>query len=255
MSLTVVLRTCDHTTVHPERGPRFIDCSKPVLIKKCLVSLLDSITLAKDFVDVHLYVIDDKSTGDTVEYIKQKIEDYKIKYTFETCINSGYNASALRQFEICKEANTDWVYSVEDDYLHFPNCIEQLIKMGERFKSITGSSIVIRPDDDLFVYSQNNPHSRKPSIVLLGDDRHWRTLYSTHNTLFTTPLTFRDYWYLFASLASYFKQINIDEDKSINLIWERVPLFSPIPGLAVHISQNNEPPFTDYKSLWESIQI
>ena len=31
--LDVVFRTCEHTSVHPERGDRFIVCDKTTLIK------------------------------------------------------------------------------------------------------------------------------------------------------------------------------------------------------------------------------
>lgn len=255
MHLTVVLRTCDRADVHAERGARFIDCPKPLLIKKCLVSLLESINKANHLAEISLYVLDDNSSKETVDDIKVTIEKYGRNYLFETCEETGYNGSALRQFEICKIRGLEWVYCVEDDYLHYPNCIEQLLIMGKRFKQITGSNVAIRPDDDLFTYSTNNPHSRKPSMLLLGDDRHWRTLRSTHNTLFTHVDIFIEYWYLFASLAKYFKKLDVNEDKTINLIWDVVPLFSPIPGLAMHISQNNPPPFADYNTLWESLNV
>lgn len=252
--LTVVLRTCDHTDVHPERGTRFIDCSKELLIKKCLISLLNAINNAKHLATIELYWLDDNSTNNTVEYIKSTIEKYNVNYIYENCKNPGYNNSAYRQFELCISQSQQWVYCVEDDYLHFPNTIEQMLIMSERFQSITGDHIAIRPDDDLFVYSPNNIHSRKPSIILLGDDRHWRTLHCTHNTIFTHKDVFEQYHHLFYSLAKYYKNLSINEDKTINMIWERVPLFSPIPGLAIHISQNNLPPFLDYNTLWESLE-
>jgi hypothetical protein len=253
--LCVVLRTCDHTDVHPERGSRFIDCDKPLLIKKCLISLLNSIKNAEHLAIIELYWLDDNSTEETCTYIKSTIEKFNLKYTYENCKSPGYNSSAYRQFELCKTQSKQWVYCVEDDYLHYPNAIEQMLLMSQKFQSITGNRIAIRPDDDLFVYSPNNPHSRKPSIVLLGEDRHWRTLHCTHNTIFTHKEVFINYDHLFFSLAKYYKNLSIDEDKTINLIWEKIPLFSPIPGLAIHISQNNQPPFTDYKTLWESLEI
>lgn len=253
--LLVVLRTCDSADVHPERGPRFIDVPKQLLMRKCLVSLLESIKRAQHLADIELYVLDDNSTPETVDYIKQTVEKYGIKYTLETCKDRGYNGSAFRQFEICRDEAMDWVYCVEDDYLHFPEAIEQMLTGLSKFVSVTGSMVAIRPDDDVFVYAPNNHHSRKSCMVLLGDDRHWRTLTSTHNTLLTHVQVFREYWHLFASLAKYFKKLSINEDATINLIWEVVPLFSPMPGLAMHVSQNNEPRFLDYKSLWESIEI
>lgn len=252
--LTIVLRTCDHAEVHPERGARFIDCSKTLLIRKCLVSLLNAIKSAEHLATIELRWLDDNSTERTVEYIGNAIDKHGVSYSYENCKEPGFNGSAVRQFELCREAK-QWVYSVEDDYLHFPNALVQMITMAEKFQKVTGSLVAIRPDDDLFLYSPNNNHSRKPSIILLGEDRHWRTLHSTHNTLFTHVDVFKEYWSLFHSLARYFKKLNIDEDKTINLIWETVPLFSPIPSLAIHVSQNNPPPFVDYKSLWESLDL
>jgi glycosyltransferase involved in cell wall biosynthesis len=253
--LDIILRTCDHTEVHPERGPRIIDCDKPTLIKKCLVSLLISIDNAKHLDDIRLTVVDDHSSEDTIKYIKEKIESYKIQYEFIRCEVPGFNYSAVKQFEVCKDKGEQWVYCVEDDYLHFPNSIEQFIKTSRHLESVTGYYVAIRPDDDLFTYASNSQHSRRPSIILLGEDRHWRTLYTSHNTIFTHVSVFEEYWELFLSLGKFFKKIPINEDKTINMIWENIPLFSPIPTLVVHISQNNPPPFVDYQTLWNSIKI
>lgn len=254
--LTIVLRTCDRCDVHPERGPRFINVEKSVIIKKCLTSLLNSITRAKHLADIKLHVIDDNSSPETVEYIKKAISLSNIDFVFDNCEELGYNHSAMKQFESCLLNGKEWVYCVEDDYLHFPEAIEQMLKMSERFVNITGSMIAIRPDDDVFTYSTNNPHSRRRSVILLGEDRHWRTLYNTHNTVFTHVSVFKEYWELFASLAKFFRKLPINEDKTINMIWEeKIPLFSPIPTLTIHISQNNEPPFVDYKTLWNSLEI
>ena len=253
--LDVVLRTCDRSEVHPERGPRFIDCDKPTLIKKCLVSLLEAIQNAKHLDNIRITVVDDHSSEETVRYIKDKIRSYGIEYEFIDCLVEGFNYSAVKQFEVCKNKGENWVYCVEDDYLHLPNSIEQFILMSRRLLGVTGSYVAIRPDDDLFTYSSNSSHSREPCVVLLGEDRHWRTLYTSHNTIFTHVSVFIEYWELFLSLGKFYKKLSINEDKTINLIWEKVPLFSPLPTLAIHISQNNPPPFTDYQTLWNSIKL
>lgn len=253
--LTIVLRICDKADVHPERGPRYINVDKSLLIKKCFLSLLNSIDKAKNLAEIKLLIIDDNSNRQTLDSIVNFIEKYHIDYSIETCKEKGYNYSALRQFELCAQKGKKWVYCVEDDYLHFPNAIEQMLIMSDQFVNMTGTNIAIRPDDDPFTYSANNPHSRKYSLVLLGNDRHWRTLYNTHYTVFTHVEVFREYWEIFAGLAKFYKKLSINEDKSINMIWERVPLFSPIPTLAMHISQNNEPPFIDYKTLWNSLDV
>jgi len=98
--------------------------------------------------------------------------------------------------------------------------------------------------------------------MFLGKDRHWRTLHTTHNTLFTHVDVFRNYWDLFSSLAKFYKVTTVNEDGTINTIWSDgvtkdgpVPLLSPIPSLAIHVSQNNAPYWLDYEQLWESINI
>lgn len=252
-SLEVVLRTCDRADVHPERGPRFIGASKPELVRGCFKSLLDSIARARDLADIKLSVLDDGSGPETLSYIERGARESGTEFEIEPCREAGYNGSALRQFEKCKDSTADLVYCVEDDYLHFPEAVEQMLVMTERFEAMTGTSVAIRPDDDPFTYSSNSPHAMKYSLVFMGKDRHWRTLHCTHNTVFTRAGVFREYWELFASLAKFYKKLSINEDKSINMVWEMVPLFSPIPTLAVHVSQNNEPPFVDYRSLWERV--
>lgn len=259
--LDVVLRTCDHTNVHPERGLRFIDVDKTTLIKKCFVSLLNSIKVASDY-NIKLWVLDDNSSDTLLQYIRDKCKEYSIDFELVLLQEKGFNNSALRQFEYCRDRGRKWVYSVEDDYLHLPLAIKNMLIMGERLEQITNSKIAIRPDDDPFSYSHNNLSSKKPCRIFLGNDRHWRTNNGTHNTIFTDVNVFKEYWEIFASLAKYFRKLNINEDKSINMLWNDgvisegpVPLFSPIPSLAIHISQGNEPPFFNYKELWESIKI
>lgn len=254
--LDIVLRTCDRIDVHSNRGPRFIEVDKATLIKKCLVSLCESIQQASHLADIRCWVLDDNSSPETVEYIQDTLTKYKVSFNIEICKEEGFNYSAYRQFELCKDNGRDLVYCVEDDYLHFPPAISQLLIMHNKLSNVTRTHVAIRPDDDLFTYSSNSRHSMKHCIVLLGEDRHWRTLTTSHNTIFTHVSVFKDYWELFASLGKFFKKLSINEDKTINMLWEGpVPLFSPIPTLACHISQNNEPPFVDIKSLWDSLKI
>lgn len=260
--LDVVLRTCDHTAVHPERGARFIDADKTTLIKKCFVSLVNSISLAKDLSSIKLWILDDNSSKDLLDYFKKDCDDKQINLELISLEETGFNYSATKQFEYCKDIGSKWVYSVEDDYLHFPLAIRNMLIMGERFKEITSSLVALKPDDDPFSYAHNYQASKKPCRVFLGNDRHWRSLSNTHNTLFTDVEVFRRYWELFASLSKFYKQIRIDEDATINRLWTDgvmtegpIPLFSPIPSLAIHISQGNEPHFINYKKLWDSVDI
>jgi hypothetical protein len=259
--LDIVLRTCDHTDVHPERGKRFIACDKTVLVKKCFISLVDSIAAASHLCDIKLWILDDHSSNETLEFFIDQCNSRKIAFQLESLEQKGYNYSALRQFELCREKGRKWVYSVEDDYLHFPNAIEILLKFSDQLINKYGPSFTLRPDDDPFTYSENTQYSNAPCRLFLGIDRHWRTLYNSHNTFFTHVSIIDTYWEIFASLAKFFRVTTVNEDGTINTIWSNgvsksgpVLLLSPIPSLAIHISQGNEPTTIDYKKLWDSLE-
>lgn len=257
--LDIVYRSCDHSNVHPERGPRFIDVDKLTLIKKCFISLVNSIQLA-DEKDIILWILDDHSSENTLQFFSSECIKRNISYNIYRLEEQGYNYSALRQFEYCRDKGRQWVYSVEDDYLHFPEAIDVLVKIAKQLDQKYGANFAIRPDDDTFTYSENTKYHHSPSRLFLGVDRHWRTLYNTHNTIFTHVDIIKEYWELFASLAKFFKRTSVNEEGTINTIWTDgvskpgpVLLISPIETLAIHISQGNEPTTVDYKKLWNSI--
>ena len=259
--LDIVLRTCDHTEVHPERGERFIPCDKVTLLKTCFHSLLNSIQYAEDK-DIKLWIIDDHSSKQTLDYMEDLCSQKNIQCQIIRLETDGFNHSALKQFEFCRDKGREWIYSVEDDYLHEEKAIDVMLKQAKLFKQSFGRNIAIRPDDDVFTYSSNTAYAKSPCLVFLGYDRHWRTLYNTHNTFFTHVNVMKDYWELFASLAKFFRKTTVNEDGTINTIWSNgvgkdgpVPLFSPIPTLAYHISQGNEPQFGNCKALWNDIKI
>lgn len=259
--LDVVLRTCEYAEVHPERGKRYIECNKQTLIKKCFCSLIKSIVYAKEK-DIKIWIIDDHSSSSLLNYIEFTCIENSIDFEIINLEVAGFNHSALKQFEYCKDKGREWIYSVEDDYLHDEKAISVMLKQARLFKQTFARNIAIRPDDDMFTYSPNTLHSKSPCHIFLGFDRHWRTLYNTHNTFFTHVDVIKDYWELFASLAKFFQKTTVNEDGTINTIWSNgtnkdgpVPLFSPIPTLAYHISQGNEPQFGLYTDIWNSIKI
>lgn len=259
--LDIVYRVSDIGDVHPERGPRFIETDKKTLIKKCFLSLLISTNEARKNYDIKFIIVSDRTSEDILNFITQKLTFEGYNFVLHRCEQEGYNYSALKQFEFCKNGR-EWVYSVEDDYLHFPQAIKELMDNGILFTNNFRQPVAIRPDDDAFTYSPNSLHSKLPCKVFLGKNRHWRTLNCTHNTLFTHKDVFVEFWDLFSSLAKYFRKLSISENETINLIWNNrvnnegaVPLLSPIPTLAIHVSQGNEPHLVNWKQLWNSIEV
>lgn len=262
--LDVILRTCDNHSIHENRsstGKRIIPSDKPTLIKKCFVSLCNSISNTKN-VDTRLWIYDDHSSEETKQYLKNICKEKNISFVLHELEEKGPNNSAIKQFEACRDYGREWTYCVEDDFLHYPNAISEFISMGYKFQQLAQRPIAIRPDDDPFSYARNTAFSSLPSLIFLGNDRHWKTTQHTTNTVFTDASVFRDYFEMFLVLAKYFGKLAIMENETINKLWSDgvtthgpVPLFSPIPSLAMHISYDNEPPYTDFMALWNSIKI
>jgi hypothetical protein len=142
---------------------------------------------------------------------------------------------------------------VEDDYLHFPEAINDMIESVSLFESMTGKMVAINPHDDIWRYR----HQIYQSFLLLGPYRHYRSVRHTTATCLGSKVLFDKYKQHFNDLVTFLiRKEDWVEDKTINLVWNKddVVLFSPIPGLALHImDESGRDPYIDIAKLWDSI--
>lgn len=253
--LEIILRTCDVKNVHDDWRVRYCKLPKNELIMGCLNSLIRS---CQNVEGVKLTVMDDHSSEQTTNEIKLKLENSNIPFEFISLEGTGYNNSAHQQFLRCRDSEYELVYSVEDDYLHCPTAIMEMIESYELFEQrIPNTIVVIHPFDTPPDY---NPPSRKDFIVH-GSHRHWRTGVSTTNVLFARPKLFRDFWEIFEVLALKYngdyitpRTEHYDESNTIEKIWNGGPAvrFNPIPSLALHMQfDEQKEPFIDWEVWWK----
>ena len=121
-SLDIILRTCDATNVHTDWRVRYHGIEKAELIVGCLTSLINSINNANG-IDINLTVLDDHSSASTVQKIEELLSKVK-NSKFVRLEDCGYNNSAHQQWILCRDSSANLVYSVEDDYLHYPTAIQ-----------------------------------------------------------------------------------------------------------------------------------
>jgi hypothetical protein len=159
---------------------------------------------------------------------------------------------------MCRDSKANLVYSVEDDYLHAPTAIEEMVASYELFSDrLKRTDIVIYPFDEP---SEYNPPSRNDFIVH-GSHRHWRTGVFTTNVIMTTPKLFKDNWNLFEVLALKYngdylnpRTEHYEESNTIWKIWQnnQAVRFNPIPSLALHLQFEQQlDPFIDWKKWWD----
>lgn len=250
--LLVILRSC--TIVHAaSNSTRYINVSKHELVKHCISSLVNSINQVTDH-NIRLVVLDDHSSPEAVDDIKTIIGHCKFPTEFIPVVDGTGNGHTMKRvYEQVEKNCTDLWYHIEDDYLHVPEAIQDMIDSIDQFESNTGKLVAINPHDDIWRYTKQIYHS----IILLGPYRHYRTVQHTTYTCLASRNLYNQYRNIFQDLVKL--TINNEgwvEDRSINQIWQQpnVMLFSPVPGLGFHImDESGKDPYFDIDALWNSV--
>lgn len=252
--LLVVLRTCTRVNMVNDTGNgRYIKVPKSQLVNVCVSSLVNSINHVQGH-DVELLILDDHSDETCVADIKNILSHCKFPATFIPVDDGTGNAYTMKKvFEQVEAKATDLWYHVEDDYLHYPEAIHDMIDTVDEFESKTGKLVAINPHDDVWRYK----YEIYPSFLLHGPYRHYRTVKHTTYTCLASKAIYDKYKNHFQDVVTLTeKKIDYVENKSINLVWNKdnVALFSPIPGLAFHImDESGKDPYIDIDGLWNGI--
>ena len=251
--LLIILRTCQRVNmVHDNGSGRYIKVSKHELINVCMSSLVDSINRVTDH-DVELVVLDDHSIPEAVTDIKTILGKCKFPSEFISLDVTGNAESLAQVYGLVEQRATDLWYHVEDDYLHFPTAIQDMIDSVDLFEVNTSKMIAVNPHDDRWRYNKDI----YPSYILHGPTRHYRTVKHTTYTCLASKQIYDKYRQHFQDVVQLTRQrADWVEDKTINLVWNKpdVMLFSPIPGLALHImDESGMDPYIDVATLWDNV--
>ena len=252
-NLLIILRTCTRVNmVHDTGAGRYIKVPKSELVNVCTSSLVNSINQVKGH-NIELIVLDDHSDPASITNIKKILSHCKFPNTFIPIEDGRGNGHSMgRVYKLVEEKCTDLWYHIEDDYLHQPEAIQDMIDSLDQFEGNTGYMVAINPHDDIWRY-KNEIYE---SILLLGPYRHYRTVKHTTFTCLASNHIYNKYRQHFQDVVTLSKQ-NADwiENKSINLVWNKpdIMLFSPIPGLAFHImDESGKDPYVDIIKIWDN---
>jgi glycosyltransferase involved in cell wall biosynthesis len=252
MILDIVLRT--HSTGNLHVGQRFATQSKEELILKCVTSLINSVNLVTGH-DIRITVFDDFSSESCIQGLKRIFATSKYPVSFNQIPIRGHGGSLHACYEFGRTQARDVIYFVEDDYLHYPSAITELIETYEQFKNnLRGREVSLLVNDDPDSY---RPQWIEQCRIVLGKYRHWRTNLFSTSTFMISKKTLIDRWDMFSLHIHYGETPDNIESNTIDRVWrESSTLFSPIPTLAIHMQfTDNIAPFTDWKALWDSIVV
>ena len=262
-SLLIVLRMNTVVEIWDQKKKRLFEQPKIEYSIRSINSLIKAITVCRNkypLIKIKTIIIDDQSKKDNLDKIRKLIQDQNIeiirldheKYKFiikkqEKTETFSNLASLLQSFEIGKNQSDDLIFFIEDDYIHSETMLDEMITSYERIASQVKKDIIMCPADYPYLYMNN-----EKTNILIGSNRHWRTINKTLCTFMLSKNLLNKYW------ENFYKTC-LDRhspfEKYINEIYENEVCISPIKSLSLHLTNINSSyglsPFLDYKKLWE----
>jgi hypothetical protein len=249
----IILRTCD--LVHSlHNAPRPFHLDKRNLIKICFKSLYCAI---KDYPH-KITVLGDR--------LSDEMQDFFRSYPV-TLLNEelGNDKSIRRQMEIALESDpNDWVYFVEDDYLHTSDAfkwIDDLITNREKYMSKKRLArqlrfIHVRLDNrPLVIHTPDYPDRYKPkylrfSLIFLSKYCHWRQVTNTTFTFMIQGKSVHKYKDILLRSS-----IGADDGYLSRRLFaglrfgNKALCVSPIPGVSTHMHEEVMTPLVDWEKI------
>lgn len=252
-SLVICLRTCLRSENTKNRPPNVAGCTNAELVYRCTDSLVKSVNESQENLpdtDIKLVVFDDHSDAEHRKAIEKICSKARCNLDVRTTRNPGQGESLLEQFEYARDKNSLF-YFCEDDYLHVPTAIREMCAFYRHIYEVCQTHSVIHPQEHDFLYSRHV----YPSYILLGENRHWRTISNATHTLFMHSRLVADHWEYFENtrfVGDRKKRRLGVESRTTNQLFNHYPGFAPIPALAAHMqTRQTLPPFFDWQSIWE----
>jgi len=273
-SLTIIVRTCTSINMLTQTKKRLFDQEKSEYTLRSLNSIVKSINFAKDLFDninLELIIVDHNSEKNVVDKIKSILSDQFFKSKFiplniddfkkdinpinekneKVTFNQMSNMSNIHQSLLLAKKSDDLVYFVEDDYIHSIDALKEMILTYEKLSSMLKTELILCPTDYPYLYSEV-----ENSKIFLGDKSHWRSIKETLCTFLMSKEMLVKYW---DELISMCKYEHYPFEKPLHNIYEKEYCLSPIPSLAIHLTNINSifglSPNIDWKKSWDENEI
>ena len=262
-SLLIVLRMNTVVEIWDQKKKRLFEQPKIEYSIRSINSLIKAITVCRNkypVIKIKTIIVDDQSKKDNLDKIRKLIQDQNIEIIpldhekYKSIIKKQEKtetfsnlASLLQSFEIGKNQSDDLIFFIEDDYIHSETMLDEMISSYERIASQVKKDIIMCPADYPYLYMND-----EKTNILIGSNRHWRTINKTLCTFMLSKNLLNKYW------ENFYKTCLDRHDpfeKYINEIYKNEVCISPVKSLSLHLTNINSSyglsPFLDYKKLWE----
>lgn len=242
IKLNVILRTCDTKNLREGRIVPKDEC-----IYVCTKSLIESLINSK--INYHLHIIDDNSSQETRNKLKNLAKNNSTFHLLEPRNESNLNPKQKSRFSVKVQydyiknlPDKDLVYIVEDDYLHYPDSIHKMVEAWKYFSLLFPKNVIgIFPQDfnQMYYHPQNifNDTYINKCFVFPGPDRYYRTTWFTHESFMVPVNLIKKYFEEFNKLNTLGTVEGAWEGNTISNVWqkEEMLMLMPLGTLAVHL--------------------
>ncbi len=264
-SLKIIVRTCTSELIMDQNKRRIFDCEKNEYTFRTLRSLIKATKKAKEKfenINFKLIVTDTNSPKQDLRIIEEILKGSAIENEvisvnlneFKNKIKDGYSkakfsnmANFYNSLLIAKNEEADLIYFVEDDYLHSPDSMVEMIFSYEKFYSLFSQEVVLLPSDYPYLYTKD-----ENTKIYLGEKYHWRLVRESLVTFMISKDLIDKY---FSKLEIMGKEWVDPWEKPLHDIYQIHSCFSPMPSLAIHCANINSifgvSPFINIKNLWD----
>ena len=141
----------------------------------------------------------------------------------------------------------DLIYFVEDDYIHKPEALAEMVFAYEKFSSIFKKELFLLSTDYPYLYKRFDNTS-----ILIGENYHWRSVKESLLTFMTSKSMIDKH---FETLKNMAKIESDPFEKNLHKIYESELCLSPMPSLSIHCTNVNSifgiSPMVNVKKIWE----
>tara|TARA_Y100000768_G_scaffold363202_1_gene322650 strand:- start:119 stop:1141 length:1023 start_codon:yes stop_codon:yes gene_type:complete len=267
-ALDIIIRTCASVNMLTQNKSRLFEKEKIEYTLRTIRSMLNSSEdpeLKK--LEINFKVIDHNSTKENLNAIDNVFKEFSKKYSLinldvskfidqiekinqrgETVTNNQIsNMANIHQSLIEAKKCKDLIYFVEDDYIHKKESLKEMIFTYERLASQINNEIILCPSDYPYLYAKSEMTQN-----FLGQDYHWRKINETLCTFLTSKKMIEKYWDKYVSMC---EKEHAPFEKPLHDIYEKELCLSPIPSLALHLTNVNSifglSPNVNWKEIWE----
>lgn len=258
----ILFRACDKVeSVHKVKRP--FNLNKKETIKVSFYSLYKSL----EGFNYKFIIIGDDLSEELVSFFNE--------FKNIVIINEKFGSAAVslqKQIELALLLDDkDWVYMIEDDYLHVPysfKYLDELIKNREIYLKTTGKKknymnkiIGNLADKPLIIHTPDYPDRYDPpwkrhSFIFLSKYCHWRQISNTTHTFMLEVSTLKCYEKEIKASAIGPSDSKLSSKVYGRLFFKKRALcISPIKGLSTHLTEGVMTPLIDWKEVVNNIII